>query len=74
MQVSALNLIIAAQQARTATPPARPAEAKPNSPPQATSAEFAPLSFKPQTAEPAQDAPARYNAAAPLGSQIDIRV
>jgi len=88
MQVSALNLIIAAQQAHGASAP-RPASQTPasqtkspeapkagNSP--APSSDFEPLSFGSQAA-PAQAAapsttPTGYSANAPLGSQIDIRI
>jgi hypothetical protein len=86
MQVSALNLIIAAQQARGATP-AQPA---PQTAPQAkvpeagkpafspASSDFTPLSFGSQAAPPqpaaSSTAPAGYPANAPVGSQIDIRV
>jgi len=82
MQVSALNLIIAAQQARSASAPRPVSQTKAPetgspAPPQQSS-EFAPLSFGSQAA-PAQPAasstaPARYPANAPVGSQIDIRV
>ena len=76
MQVSAINLIIAAQQARDATAPRTASQTKApatgNS--AAPSSDFAPLSFGSRAA-PAQPAaaPAVYSANAPLGSQIDIR-
>jgi hypothetical protein len=67
MQVSTLQTIIAAQQARTAQPQ-RPAAATAEAPAKG----FEPLAF----AEPATQAPAQpaYSASAPLGSQVDIRV
>jgi len=81
MQISALSTIIAAQQARSATP-ARPAAnapaARPAAAAPAPTEDFAPLAFatQPGAATAQGDAPARpaYPANAPLGSQVDIRV
>ena len=87
MQVSAINLIIAAQQA-AAPRPASQARAPQTKTPEvaapkmgnsvAPSSDFAPLSFG-SPAAPARPAassttPTGYSANAPLGSQIDIRV
>jgi hypothetical protein len=82
MQISALNTIIAAQQARSTPTPPRPAPNAPAaqkaaapeaSPPQ----DFAPLAFG-QAAAPGPaanaSAPPPYPAGARLGSQVDIRV
>ena len=84
MQISALNLIIAAQQARSAAPPhaatgpSTKSAAAPKSP-----EEFTPIAFgasgaaEPTTRSWAQANSAQANsfaAAVPLGSQIDIRV
>ena len=74
MQITALNLIMAAQQARQATPqraPSGPVEKT-----QAESDEFRPLSFGASEAAPSRpaistDAPRPF---APPGSQIDISV
>lgn len=77
MQVSALNTIIAAQQARNATParPAAQATASANTEEQSTTAPFAPLAFKTASAPQQQAASANpYSPTAPLGSQIDIRI
>ncbi|MGB8363998.1 MAG: hypothetical protein ACLQUZ_16250 [Rhizomicrobium sp.] len=83
MQVSALNLIIAAQQARAGGTTSRPA-ASPVSPPSSGPAETkqadatVPVTFNAADAAPC--APAARTAAnpfatlAPLGSQLDIRV
>jgi hypothetical protein len=84
MQVSALNLIIAAQQARGGAAPQRPTGSNAASPAQAAPAaardanDFAPMAFKASVEAP--PAPAQRTAAnpfvasAPLGSQLDIRV
>ena len=81
MQVSALSTIIAAQQARSATPTARPAagtQAAKTAAAPLPGQEFAPLAFAaPAAATTAtEDAPARpaYLANAPMGSQVDIRI
>jgi hypothetical protein len=76
MQVSALNLIIAAQQARTAPTPAHTVEAKSKPPVEGAPAEFAPLAFKTLPAETtcAPNTPTGYSPTAPLGSQVDIRI
>ncbi|HTW33719.1 MAG TPA: hypothetical protein VMD53_03800 [Rhizomicrobium sp.] len=77
MQVSALNTIIAAQQARGATSARPPVNAAGVKTPPGTQ-EFAPLAFAAPTTEAAAaaDAPPRpaFSANAPLGSQVDIRV
>ena len=71
MQISALNTIIAAQQAKSAqaSRPAVAPQAKPAAP------GFEPMAFAASPAEEAQ-APAKpaYSASAPLGSQVDIRI
>jgi hypothetical protein len=74
MQVSALNMIIAAQQARN-TPPQRPAPPTIENPKAAGPvSSFSPPAFKAESA-PLQGAPANsYSPSAPLGSQIDIRI
>jgi hypothetical protein len=80
MQLSALNSIIAAQQARGQTPAkpaAAPAAADVGKPSETgTAQDFAPISFGKSVAAPAQAAspPSNYAANAPLGSRIDIRV
>lgn len=88
MQVSALNLIIAAQQARNQTAPrpapqAAPTTSSPSTVAQAPVAEapaqheFAPMAFKSEGASKTsvQGEPANgYSPTAPLGSQIDIRI
>ena len=82
MQISALSTIIAAQQARSPAPVARPAVSTPAAKTAAAAPqpvqEFAPLAFAAQTTEAAapEDAPAKpvYPANAPLGSQVDIRI
>jgi len=81
MQVSALSTIIAAQQARTAAPPARQAAVpdmkKAAAPEAPTTQDFAPLSFAQAPAEPSAagaPAPPAYPANARIGSQVDIRV
>lgn len=86
MQVSALNLIIAAQQARVGGPTPRsndnPAAASPNisaasvpDAPRETDA-FAPMAFKPTSsaAPAAQSAANPFAAPMAVGSQLDIRV
>lgn len=84
MQVSALNLIIAAQQARNVSPP-RPSDGpartdNSSKPSQASAAgQFEPLPFEGQKASPSPpadgaQAAARFSPTAPVGSQIDIRV
>jgi len=82
MLVSALNLIIAAQQARAPSPPAASAQAPQASAPRPTNTVATTLAntFTPQafpsagTGEPAQaGAPPASGPAAP-GSRIDIRV
>jgi len=71
MQVSALNMIIAAQQARN-TPP-RPAPPTIETP-KAAAGSFSPPAFKAEGTPP-QAAPTNsYSPSAPLGSQIDIRI
>jgi hypothetical protein len=82
MQISALSTIIAAQQARSAGPAARPAAAAPAAKPAVAATppvqDFAPLAFAAQTSAmtATEDTPPRpaYPANAPLGSQVDIRV
>jgi hypothetical protein len=90
MQVSALNLIIAAQQARgtSVLPSALQTKAPETEAPKVNKSEaqpsdFAPLSFGSKSfgahasaAQPVASgaAPAVYPANAPVGSQIDIRV
>jgi len=81
MQISALNLIIAAQQARSAAPPRQAptapaaraptpvAEAKPAE----AAGEFAPLAFRTSAAEPTP-VPAPPGRLMPPGSKLDIRV
>jgi hypothetical protein len=78
MQVSALNLIIAAQQARAPSPPAASAQAPQASAARPTNAlanAFTPQAFPSAgTGEPPQaGAPPASGPAAP-GSRIDIRV
>lgn len=81
MQVSALNLIIAAQQARSSAPPRPASQTKApeiqTAAASEASSDFAPLAFKAQTdpQQPAKSAaPQGYSPSAPLGSQVDIRV
>ena len=84
MQISALNLIIAAQQARqTAAQNAPAAQSAPTAKPQPAklgdrlqaSAEFVPFGEAAETAAAKSDAPASAPSPnTPIGSQIDIRV
>jgi hypothetical protein len=74
MQVSALNLLIAAQQARSGAAPRAvpPAAAKAA---ETAADSFAPLAFKGAGADaPAASGTNPYSPSAPLGSQIDIRI
>jgi hypothetical protein len=78
MQISAANLIVAAQQApsKPAVRPAAPAQATAQSE-AAESTGFEPMSFKQAAPEtPAQAAAAQQPPATPrpIGSQVDIRV
>jgi hypothetical protein len=80
MQVGTLNLLIAAQQARdTQVKRADAAKAPVATATDQTDA-FSPLAFKtkpetiPQGAGSGAAAPSAFDAATPLGSQIDIRV
>ena len=80
MQISPVNLLIAAQQTRNAAP-VRPTPVT-KAAKEASAAEaadgFAPLAFKTQAAPAAPAAPAPaaspYSANAPLGSQLDIKI
>jgi len=75
MQISALNLIIAAQQARYATPQSAVASKGSVARPAGASTEFVP--FVPDAQKPAAAPVQRQNTPlpdAPPGSQIDIRV
>jgi hypothetical protein len=78
MQISAANLIVAAQQAlnKPSIRPVAPAQSAAQ-PEAAESAGFEPISFKQAAPErPAQAATAQQPAATPrpIGSQVDIRV
>lgn len=75
MQVSAPNLLIAAQQTRETRRATAPDTA--NAAPADKTEELSPIAFKTAGASPNASAMApttQHDASAPLGSQIDIRV
>ncbi len=74
MQVSALNLIIAAQQARTVGTAQRPANAPPTAAEPKTSEAPAPAALKFADAAPTRTAANPFAVPVALGSQLDIRV
>lgn len=79
MQVSALNTLIAAQQARQQTRPVADAKPVAATEKSQSGADFAPMAFKAAAAgatatQAAAPAANGYSPTAPLGSQLDIRV
>jgi hypothetical protein len=79
MQISAANLIVAAQQTQGTSAPRKPAASvQPHAPQEPKTAAFEPIAFKatgPNMASSASASPAKPPAAAkPPGSQVDIKV